>query len=138
MKKYVLKDLTIPVFILIRPRSGNFVYSKEEFSIMKEDIKICKELGCQGIVSGILNSDNTLNIKQTKELIELSNPMCFTFHRAFDDLKNPLSALSSLIELGAKRILSAGQKNTAVEGIEFLKKLVEFYARWDFDSLNEV
>jgi copper homeostasis protein len=119
----VLKDLTIPVFVLIRPRSGNFTYSEADFEIMKQDIKICKKLGCQGIVSGILNLDNTVNVMRTRELIALSKPMAFTFHRAFDWTPNPFEALHTLMELKVDRILTSGQSTSAKNGILILNQL---------------
>lgn len=85
--KQVIDTLSLSVYVLIRPRSGNFNYSEEEFDVMKQDIQLCKNLGYQGIVSGVLNKDNTIDIERTKELIELSKPLEFTFHRAFDCVK---------------------------------------------------
>lgn len=121
--KQVLKNLSIPVFVLIRPRSGNFTYSEADFEIMKQDIKTCKELGCQGIVSGILNIDNTVDIERTKELIALSKPMAFTFHRAFDWTPNPFDALQTLMALKVDRILTSGQSTSAKNGILILNQL---------------
>jgi len=121
--KQVLKELTIPVFVLIRPRSGNFTYSKNEFEVMKQDILLCKDLGCSGIVSGVLNSDNTIDVERTKQLIELSKPLAFTFHRAFDWTPNPLEIMEQLIALGASRILTSGQEPSAEKGLELLKQL---------------
>lgn len=121
--KQVVKELNIPVFILIRPRSGNFTYSKAEFNIMKHNIQLCKDLGCSGIVSGVLNIDNTIDIKRTKELIQFSKPLPFTFHRAFDWTTNPIQALEQLIDMGVQRILTSGQEITAVKGIELLQRL---------------
>lgn len=121
--KQVLENLSIPVFVLIRPRSGNFTYSEADFEIMKQDIQICKELGCQGIVSGILNRDNTVDIERTKELIAVSKPMAFTFHRAFDWTPNPFDALHSLMELKVDRILTSGQSTSAENGILILNQL---------------
>ena len=123
--KQTLKNLNIPVFVLIRPRSGNFTYSDADFEIMKQDIQICKELGCKGIVSGVLNLDNTIDIERTKELIELSNPLAFTFHRAFDRTPNPFDALNVLIELKVDRILTSGQLTSAEKGILILNQLKE-------------
>lgn len=123
--KQVLDNLEIPVFVLIRPRAGNFVFSMEEFEIMKKDIQLCKDLGCHGIVSGVLNSDKTIDLKRTKALIELSKPLQFTFHRAFDEVINPKLALEQLINLGVQRILTSGQKATAEKGLELLKALNE-------------
>lgn len=121
--KQVVKDIKIPVFVLIRPRSGNFTYSDIEFEIMKENIKLCKKIGCAGIVSGILNVDSTIDIKRTQELIELSKPLSFTFHRAFDRVASPFKTMQQLIDLGVNRILSSGQANSAKDGIELLKDL---------------
>lgn len=123
--KQTLKNLTIPVYVLIRPRSGNFTYSDADFEIMKQDIQLCKELGCKGIVSGVLNRDNTVDIKRTKELIELSRPMAFTFHRAFDWTPNPFEALTTLMELKVDRILTSGQATSAEKGILILNQLKE-------------
>ena len=109
--------------VLIRPRSGDFTYSDDEFSIMKENITLCKELGCKGIVSGVLHIDNTLNIERTQELVNLSKPMSFTFHRAFDWIKNPMEALQQLEKIGVHRILTSGQEPTAKKGIDTLVEL---------------
>jgi copper homeostasis protein len=119
----VLEDLNIPVFVLIRPRSGNFVYSDAEFEIMKYNIQLCKDLGCQGIVSGILNANKTIDLKRTKVLVELSKPLPFTFHRAFDEVNNTIEALNLLIDLDVQRVLTSGQKDTAENGIDLLKEL---------------
>jgi copper homeostasis protein len=121
--KKVSEEITIPVNVLIRPRSGNFQYSEEEFSLMKENIKLCKELGFNGIVSGVLNIDNSIDTLRTKELIELSKPLSFTFHRAFDCVSNPKKSLEILIELKVDRILTSGSQEKATQGIELLKEL---------------
>lgn len=121
--KQVVTDLTIPVFVLIRPRSGDFVYSDEEFKIMREDILICKELGARGIVIGVLREDKTIDVSRTKELVELSRPLPFTFHRAFDELENPRQGLTELINLGVDRILTSGQESTAINGVSLLNEL---------------
>ncbi|MCK0109172.1 copper homeostasis protein CutC [Flavobacteriaceae bacterium S0825] len=123
--KQVTDTLSIPVFVLIRPRSGNFVYTEEEFDIMKQDIQLCKNLGCAGIVSGILNKDNTIDIERTKELLELSRPLQFTFHRAFDCVKDPKNSLEQLIALGVDRILNSGLETSAEKGLNLLKQLQE-------------
>ena len=121
--KKTIDSLNIPVFILIRPRAGDFTYSDEEFELMKSDIVKFKEMGCKGIVSGVLNSDNSINLKRTKELVELSKPLEFTFHRAFDKVVNPLKEIENLIRMGVDRILTSGQKNKAIEGLYLLEKL---------------
>lgn len=121
--KKVMHNLSIPVQVLIRPRSGDFHYYNAEFDIMKENILQCKELGCAGIVSGVLCADNTIDIKRNRELIELSKPMSFTFHRAFDVVPKPKESLLQLINLGANRLLSSGQKEKAEDGIDLLSEL---------------
>jgi len=100
----------IALFPIIRPRGGDFLYTKDEFEIMKNDIKLCKELGCEGIVIGLLNMDGTIDITRTSELIELAYPLEVTFHRAFDRCKDPFAALEELIEIGCQRILTSGQQ----------------------------
>ena len=121
--KRTIDTLDIPVYILIRPRGGDFIYSHEEFELMKRDILKFKKMGCKGIVSGVLNDDNTIDIKKTKELVELSRPLEFTFHRAFDKVNNPLNEIENLIELGIDRVLTSGQKEKAIDGLVLLKQL---------------
>jgi copper homeostasis protein len=121
--KQVVDTLKIPVFVLIRPRSGHFVYTEEEFNVMKINIQLSKDLGCAGIVSGVLKEDKTIDIERTKELVELSKPLPFTFHRAFDEVTSPEDALEQLIELGVERILTSGQETSAEKGIELLIEL---------------
>lgn len=118
-----VEALSIPVFVLIRPRSGNFTYTDSEFEIMKHNIKLCKELGCSGIVSGVLNADNTIDIIRTQELIALAKPLPFTFHRAFDWTPNPSEAIKQLIIIGADRVLTSGQASSAEQGLDVLSDL---------------
>ena len=121
--KRTIDTLNIPIFILIRPREGDFVYSNEEFELIKNDIVKFKEMGCKGIVSGVLSTDQSIDIKRTKELIELSRPLEFTFHRAFDIVKNPLHEIENLIEIGVDRVLTSGKKDKAIDGLDLLEKL---------------
>ena len=121
--KNTIEKLNIPVFVLIRPREGDFIYSEEEFELMKRDILKFKEIGCKGIVSGILNNDKTIDIERTRELVELSRPLEFTFHRAFDVVKDPLNEIENLVEIGVNRILTSGQKDKAMDGLVLLEKL---------------
>ena len=113
----------IALFPIIRPRGGDFLYTKDEFEIMKNDIKLCNESGCEGIVIGLLNMDGTNDMTRTSELIELAYPMDVTFHRAFDRCKDPFAALEELIEIGCQRILTSGQKPTVSEGIDLIAEL---------------
>lgn len=119
----VISELNIPAHVLIRPRSGNFTYSNDEFDVMLRNITFCKNLGCAGIVSGFLTSENKIDSKKTKQLIDASKGMEFTFHRAFDWVENPIDELQKLIDLKVNRLLSSGQKSTAIEGISLLEKL---------------
>ncbi|MEQ8475726.1 copper homeostasis protein CutC [Fulvivirga sp.] len=123
--KLAKEKTKIAIYVLVRPRGGDFVYSDLEFEIIKEDIRICKELGVEGIVSGVLNADGTVDKARTKILVELSRPLPFTFHRAFDVAAEPFQALEDIIDCGAVRILTSGQKNSAIEGIELLKEIQE-------------
>ena len=120
--KRTIDSLNIPVFILIRPREGDFIYSNEEFELMKRDIIKFKKMGCKGIVSGVLNDDNSIDIERTKELVELSRPLEFTFHKAFDLVSDPFEEFENLIEIGVTRILTSGQKHKAIEGLELLEE----------------
>lgn len=119
----VLSEITIPVYVLIRPRSGNFTYSKYEVDVMLKDIKQCAKLGVTGIVSGALTVSNDIDVEVTQQLLKASGGMDFTFHRAFDWCQNPFEALKILEDLGIQRVLSSGQQATAFEGIELLKEL---------------
>lgn len=121
--KLIKEKIDIPVHVLIRPRSGNFNYSNDEFEQMKNDIQLCKDLGFAGIVSGVLSENNSIDIKRTQELIDISEPLSFTFHRAFDCVPKPEQALENLIQLGVNRILTSGQKDKAIDGLELLKRL---------------
>ena len=124
----IVSELSIETFVLIRPRSGNFVYSEAEFDIMKQDIVKCKSLGVNGIVSGVLMKDNTIDLERTKELILLAYPLPFTFHRAFDLISNPIEGIQQLIDLKVNRVLTSGQKNKALDGIMLLIDLKEKFS----------
>lgn len=123
--KMVVKKLNIPAFVIIRPRGGDFYYTPEEIEIMKEDIKICKELGVKGVVIGALNRDNTINYDAIKEMIDLAKPMSITFHKAIDELENPVTEVKKLANLGVNRILTSGTKETALEGKNILREMIK-------------
>ena len=115
----------IQLFPIIRPRGGDFLYSNEEFEIMKSEIKLCKEFGCDGVVIGLLNADGTIDKKRTAALVSLAYPLEVTFHRAFDRVKDMYIALEDVIEAGCGRILTSGLFPTAEQGMGNLQKLVE-------------
>lgn len=114
----------IELFVMIRPRGGDFLYSEEEFEQMKLDIAFAKECNVDGVVLGILNADGSIDVTRTKELVELAAPMKVTFHRAFDMCANASQALEDVIATGAFRILTSGQQPTAIQGKELLRKMV--------------
>ena len=123
--KQCRQDITLPLFPIIRPRAGDFLYSEEEFRIIQQDILTCKRLGCDGIVTGILNRDGTVDRKKTALLRELAYPMEMTFHRAFDRTRDPYEAMEELIQIGCDRILTSGQQATAPEAIPLLGALIK-------------
>ena len=123
--KICLEKLNIPIFPMIRARGGNFVYSKDEIKIMKEDIKIFKELGVKGVVLGCLTSDNKIDLEFTKKLVNLAYPMEVTFHKAIDEIQNPLDYIDNLINIGIKRILTSGGKVTALEGKDLINEMIK-------------
>ncbi|HNX00778.1 MAG TPA: copper homeostasis protein CutC [Candidatus Cloacimonadota bacterium] len=125
MIQQVRKHLHIPIYIIIRPRAGDFCYSEEEFEIMKTDIRLTREAGADGVVFGILKPDGGVDTERTTELVELSRPMSVTFHRAFDMTSNPTVALEAIISSGANRILTSGQKPSAWEGMQLIAQLVQ-------------
>jgi copper homeostasis protein len=104
------ESFSLPIFPIIRPRGGDFLYNKDEYEIMKNDIRLCKELGCEGMVIGLLNMDGTIDMTRTSELVDLAYPLEVTFHRAFDRCRDPFTALEELIEIGCQRILTSGQQ----------------------------
>jgi copper homeostasis protein len=117
---------TQPVFPIIRPRGGDFLYSRSEFEVMKSDLLIVKELGYLGAVIGLLNADGSIDTNRTKELVDIAGPsMQISFHRAFDRCKDPFKALEDIIATGCKRILTSGQVPNAADALALLKKLVE-------------
>ncbi len=113
----------VPIFPIIRPRAGDFLYTKDEFNSMKQDVELAKSLGMDGVVIGLLLSDGKIDVARTTALRELAYPMELTFHRAFDRCADPYEALETLIEIGVDRILSSGQFPTAPEGITCLANL---------------
>jgi copper homeostasis protein len=121
------KLLHIKLYILIRPRGGDFLYSDTEFEVMMADARYCIDAGCDGIVIGILNADGTIDKKRCAQLISLARQwgVGVTFHRAFDMCVDMYQALEDIIELGCERILTSGGKSTAMEGVSTLAHLVE-------------
>ncbi len=117
-------NVSIQLFPIIRPRGGDFLYSNQEHQSMIEDIKQCKQLGCDGVVIGMLLKDGNIDVERCADLIHHADKMEVTFHRAFDRVKDPIKSLEEIIELGCKRILTSGLHPNVDEGKEVLKQLV--------------
>jgi copper homeostasis protein len=122
--KTAREKLHIGLYPIIRPRGGDFLFSDEEFEIMIRDVAICKQLGCDGVVIGVLNADGTIDKKRSEKLVVLAYPLGVTFHRAFDWCINPFEAMEDIIGIGCERILTSGQKPTAMEGAPLINELV--------------
>lgn len=120
----VRQNLSIDVFVMIRPRGGDFHYSNYEFHAMKRDISQCQKLSVDGLVFGLLNPDGTIDKKRCKELIDKSRPLKVTCHRAFDMTRDPFEALEDCIEVGFDRILTAGQQAQALKGADLIGELI--------------
>lgn len=116
--------VSIDLYPMIRPRGGDFLYNADEFEMMKEDILICKDLGCDGVVIGLLNADGTIDKKRTASLIELAYPLGVTFHRAFDRTRDAMEALETLIEIGCERVLTSGLTPDVTQGTDMLTQLL--------------
>lgn len=121
--KAARKALHIQLYPIIRPRGGDFLYNDEEFEIMKTDVQVCKDAGCDGVVIGMLKKDGSIDKKRCAELVSIAYPLGVTFHRAFERCSNPFEALEDIIEIGCERILTSGQQPTAIEGTELLNQL---------------
>lgn len=114
---------SVLIYPIIRPKGGDFLYNAEEFEIMLQDVKLCKQLGCDGVVIGLLNKDGTIDTQRTSLLAEAAYPLGITFHRAFDRCRDPFEAMEQLIEIGCERILTSGQKPVATEAVEMIARL---------------
>ena len=119
------KLITIGMHVIIRPRSGDFLYDSHELEIMKQDIRIAQQAGADGVVLGCLTPEGDVDVQAMQQLIKVAEKMSITFHRAFDVCRNPEQALEQLIALGCNRVLTSGQEANAEQGIPLLKKLHE-------------
>jgi copper homeostasis protein len=117
------RGLKIGLQVIIRPRGGDFLYSADEFEVMREDIRIAKELGADGVVIGCLTSDGDIDRDRVADLIQLARPLNVTFHRAFDMCRDPRQALENLIALKVDRVLTSGQEASCLEGLDLLAEL---------------
>lgn len=113
------------IFVMIRPRGGDFCYNEEEFEQMKNDIVMLKRLGVHGYVFGILNEHNEIDIERNAELVSFAAPFPCTFHRAFDRTKDVFTSMETLINIGFQTILTSGGTDTALQGIDTLAALIK-------------
>ncbi len=121
----VRQNTAIGLYVMIRPRAGDFCYSDSEFEMMKKDVAAVKKLGVDGAVFGILKNDRSIDKDRIKMLVDLAKPMRTTFHRAFDEASDPVGALEDIISAGCDRLLTSGQKQTAEEGIPLITILIK-------------
>lgn len=125
--RYLKSVYRKPIYVMIRPKGGDFYYSDLEFEVMKKDLLQFKKSGADGFVFGILNSGNTIDIHRNKVLVDLAGDIPCTFHRAFDRTSDLDAAIKHLIDIGFKTVLTSGGKSSAMEGKENLKNLIEKY-----------
>ncbi len=118
------RAISIALHVMIRPRSGDFCYSDDEFQVMQHDIATAKQLGADGVVLGILDLDGRIDTRRTRQLVDLAAPLKVTYHRAFDMSRDLFASLQDLHSTGVHCVLTSGGKQTAIEGTETLKKLV--------------
>ena len=124
MVETCLKHCPLDIMMMIRPRGGNFVYSDLEIEVMRRDIGYAKVLGVKGVVLGILDNNNQVDIARSTELIKWARPLTVCFHRAFDLTADPKKALEDVITCGADRLLTSGQREKAWEGRNLIQKLI--------------
>ena len=122
------EKLTIPLYVLIRPRAGDFLYSDLEFETMRRDIEACVQAGCDGVVFGALDADGNVDLPRCRLLMAAAGSIGVTFHRAFDLVRDPMSALEDVIALGCERVLTSGAQANALEGAALIRQLVELSA----------
>lgn len=122
--KRVRERVAIQLYPIIRPRSLNYLYDEDEWQIIMEDIRMCKQLHCEGVSVGIQKINGEIDADKMKKLVEVAYPMQVTCNRAFDAVPDPYRALEVLIDAGCKRLLTSGLAATAPEGTEMLAKLV--------------
>lgn len=123
--RYLKNSVSIPVFVMIRPKAGDFFYSPDDIAVMKEEIRLFRELGADGFVFGVLNCDSTVDSQTCTELVQLAGNLPCTFHRAFDSVPDFEEALQQLIGCGFSRILTSGHPENVDHGLQTLIRLLK-------------
>jgi len=123
--KAARKILQIPLYIMVRPRGGDFLYTDNEFEMMIDDVKACRQSGADGVVIGILNPEGDVDTIRCSKLVETAYPMGVTFHRAFDRVRDYKKSLKDVISTGCERILTSGLSPNCIDGIHIIKELVD-------------
>ena len=118
-------SLGVKIHPIIRPRAGNFIYTSKEINSIINDVRFCRENNCSGVVLGVLDSNNEVDISNCKKIIKESGDMSLTFHRAFDETIKPYESMEKIIDLGFDRILTSGQEEKATDGVSLINKLVK-------------
>lgn len=121
----VRERLHIPLYVLIRPRAGDFLYTDDECAAMRRDIEDCVALGCDGVVLGVLDADGAVDVARCRALMAVAKGMGVTFHRAFDLVRDPPHALEEVIALGCERVLTSGGQTSAPEGAGLIREWIE-------------
>lgn len=121
--RQIRKTVNIRIHALIRPRFGDFLYSRQELSVIEKEIDMFREAGAEGVVIGCLRPDGSLALEEMKQLMKHAGDMHVTLHRAFDMTSDPLKALEEAVELGIHTILTSGQRATCLEGIDTINEL---------------
>ena len=123
---YVMEQVPIPAYIMIRPRGGNYLYDAHDLAIMKKDIIRCREMGCKGIATGVQLANRRLNADVMRHIVDWAGDMEVTCHKVFDETPNAFEALDVLIAAGVRRVLTSGLQKTATDGATLLKQLVDY------------
>ncbi len=125
MLRFLKREIDLPIFVMIRPRGGNFVYSSKELLVMKQDIQLLGDLGADGFVFGVLDAQGSVNEAACESLLRAAESRPCTFHRAFDASADLSDSLEKIIQLGFQRVLTSGGKNTFTEGLDQVMALLK-------------
>jgi len=125
LMRAVRARVSLGVHVMIRPRGGDFLYSDEEFAVMRDDISLASHFGVDGVVLGLLTAEGDVDVERTRELVELARPLEVTFHRAIDMTRDLKTAVNDVVKTGANRILTSGGAASAAHGLEQIAGMVD-------------